>query len=810
MLILTLWTIALISYLLFRFNHKIRRKIAKKRAMNDTFYMCKVILPPTQNDHETSQAIKQITNLFSFLSTTTHDRFSLEVHQEENKIFLIITAPNQFIIDNIKRGLFGMAGVRIEPQESDPINNYQNLPFACRLLVNNKYSNLQPEPHFFRELINFLTHARSQKAGVSFIFRPSHNFQHEAQTDLYNLEIQQEEEKETKKHGLSFTQELSTLFFGTEKKQTDDQKEIENKITSPVYSVDILTHSTDPHTAQALTSVFNTLGHGIFNPVFTFEDRHRQVALDRLLYRYVGEDHNLRTNDRTNDTGAYLNSQEIALLFHPDQTQNSNLESDPVKQLEPPTSLLTTGNLPIGETTTRTGKTATIKLQDNILHQHLIITGGTGGGKTVFANSLFLTMARECQNKALVFLDPHYLACESILQRTPDLENTIFLRPSQSRQGYTFTINPLFTLHDGETPEQRQTRKINKVEYLLDIFRGGESLGHTINNSLKLLIKSGVFFADCYYKYLYAIQGLDKDTATQQATQKQITFNDLKYAFNDNYQYKELFKIIFEHTAPELHEAWTQNFKAYSETTGIKGAIGRLEALANDITAPIFEGNKFNLFQETLTKKKIFLPIDSDSYPKEAKKMIIKLFLEGAWNEAQKINLHENETHNLHNTAFFVDEAEEIQSPVMSKILAQARKYKLNLVLITQYLDQFTTELKNSVINNPATFVSFAVGKKEANDTAPAFNSVTSQELQDCPRFHYYCKTIDQQTGKKAVFLSKSLNYDHPQNRFELCQEYDQIYKHNEACLVKYGDRKKDLLKQAQEKRSDPIIYFLS
>ena len=91
---------------------------------------------------------------------------------------------------------------------------------------------------------------------------------------------------------------------------------------------------------------------------------------------------------------------------------------------------------------------------------------------------------------------------------------------------------------------------------------------------------------------------------------------------------------------------WTKNFSTYSDTKGITGAVGRLKALANDVTAPMFEGNKFDLFQETLKKKKILLTMDSESYPPEAKKLMMKILLEGAWTECQKIDPRENDHKN--------------------------------------------------------------------------------------------------------------------------------------------------------------------
>ncbi len=61
-----------------------------------------------------------------------------------------------------------------------------------------------------------------------------------------------------------------------------------------------------------------------------------------------------------------------------------------------------------------------------------------------------------------------------------------------------------------------------------------------------------------------------------------------------------------------------------------------------------------------------------------------------------------------------VDEVAVIENPVLQKILAEARKYGLHLVLAEQYFDQVSDELKTAIFANVLNYYLFRVSKKDA------------------------------------------------------------------------------------------------
>lgn len=61
-----------------------------------------------------------------------------------------------------------------------------------------------------------------------------------------------------------------------------------------------------------------------------------------------------------------------------------------------------------------------------------------------------------------------------------------------------------------------------------------------------------------------------------------------------------------------------------------------------------------------------------------------------------------------------IDEVSLIENPILSRFLAEARKYNLSLILIQQYFNQISEELRNSIFANVSNFYVFRVSKSDA------------------------------------------------------------------------------------------------
>jgi len=68
----------------------------------------------------------------------------------------------------------------------------------------------------------------------------------------------------------------------------------------------------------------------------------------------------------------------------------------------------------------------------------------------------------------------------------------------------------------------------------------------------------------------------------------------------------------------------------------------------------------------------------------------------------------------LANFYFYVDEFQNFANETFAEILSEARKYKLNLTIAHQYIEQMEEEVRDAVFGNVGTTVAFRVGPFDA------------------------------------------------------------------------------------------------
>jgi hypothetical protein len=91
----------------------------------------------------------------------------------------------------------------------------------------------------------------------------------------------------------------------------------------------------------------------------------------------------------------------------------------------------------------------------------------------------------------------------------------------------------------------------------------------------------------------------------------------------------------------------------------------------------------------------------------------------------------------------YVDEFHNFLTLSFADILAEARKYGLNLVLAHQYLEQLDEKLRAAVFGNVGTIISFRVGVEDARLLAREFSPTFSEtDLVNLPNHSIYLKLL--------------------------------------------------------------------
>ena len=99
--------------------------------------------------------------------------------------------------------------------------------------------------------------------------------------------------------------------------------------------------------------------------------------------------------------------------------------------------------------------------------------------------------------------------------------------------------------------------------------------------------------------------------------------------------------------------------------------------------------------------------------------------------------------HKLPNFYFFVDEFQSFANESFADILSEARKYKLNLTIAHQYIEQMPEEVRAAVFGNVGTMITFRVGAFDAEvlekEFAPYFEA---QDLVNLGFVQIYLKLM--------------------------------------------------------------------
>lgn len=89
----------------------------------------------------------------------------------------------------------------------------------------------------------------------------------------------------------------------------------------------------------------------------------------------------------------------------------------------------------------------------------------------------------------------------------------------------------------------------------------------------------------------------------------------------------------------------------------------------------------------------------------------------------------------------YIDEFQNFGTSIISTILSESGKFGLSLTLAHQFISQLEDEIRDAVLGNCSTIISFRIGAKDAPIIANAIDW-SEQDLQDLPRGKARCRTL--------------------------------------------------------------------
>lgn len=322
---------------------------------------------------------------------------------------------------------------------------------------------------------------------------------------------------------------------------------------------------------------------------------------------------------------------------------------------------------------------------------HCYVIGKTGSGKTTLLRNLILQHIVHGHGVAVI--DPHGDLAEDLLNHIPPgrADHLVYFNPGDLE--FPIGLNLLSNV----PPDERPLVASGIVSAFKSIWRDswGPRMEYILYNAIAALL-------DCPNTSLLGAGRIFTDPEYRRWVVKQVR-------------------------DPFLRDFWTNEFESY-DPRFMREAIAPIQnKLGQFLQSPVVR----NILGQVKSKVSIpFVMDDSRIFIANLSKGKLghdKANLLGSLLTTQfqlaamaRASQPEEERRDFF---LFIDEFHNFSTDSFASILAEARKYRLNLTLSHQYIDQLSLPVRQAVFGNVGTLISFRVGHTDAEVLASEFGS---------------------------------------------------------------------------------------
>lgn len=234
-------------------------------------------------------------------------------------------------------------------------------------------------------------------------------------------------------------------------------------------------------------------------------------------------------------------------------------------------------------------------------------------------------------------------------------------------------------------------------------------------------------------------------------------------------------KVVNNITDTSVKSFWVDEFANYTErfaqeaTPAIQNKVGQFTT--NPVIRNIIGQPKSSFdFRQLMDDKKIVIVNLSKGRIGEANAnllgslLVTKIYLSAM----SRADMSKKDLEKLPNFYLYVDEFQSFANESFADILSEARKYKLNLTIAHQYIEQMPEEVRDAVFGNVGTMITFRVGAYDAEylekEFAPTF---TAEDIVNLGFAEIYLKLLIDGMGSKPFSARTILPEVEPSNLTE-------------------------------------------
>ncbi len=400
-----------------------------------------------------------------------------------------------------------------------------------------------------------------------------------------------------------------------------------------------------------------------------------------------------------------------------------------------------------------------IKTDDR--RRHMYVIGKTGTGKSTLLRNMMISDIRTGNGVAVI--DPHGEFAESILDYVPEhrIGDVVYFNPADIE-------NPIaFNIAESVDPSQRHL----VASGLIGIFKKlwadswGPRLEYVLRNTILALLEDPE-------STLLGIMRMLSDKEYRKSVVEKVTDPVIKAFWEEEYaKYTQKFEV--EAIAP------------------IQNKVGQF--LTNPLIRNIVGQRKSAIdIRKIMDEKKILVVnlskgrIGEDTAKLLGAMMITKIQLAAM----SRIDTEEEERQDFF---VYIDEFQNFATESFADILSEARKYRLNLILAHQYINQLEdTGVKEAVMGNVGTLILFRIGAEDAEFFEKEFApDVDVYSLVNLPNHKIYLKLMINGVASKA-FSADTLPPIAPEN----ISFREKIIEHSKKM---YSSKKDEVEKEISE-----------
>jgi type IV secretory pathway TraG/TraD family ATPase VirD4 len=342
---------------------------------------------------------------------------------------------------------------------------------------------------------------------------------------------------------------------------------------------------------------------------------------------------------------------------------------------------------------------------------HLYLVGKTGTGKS----TLMLNMAAHdvASGYGLALIDPHGDLAEALLDVIPQsrIKDVVYFNPADRE--FPVAFNPL--AYAGE--EHRDLVASGIISVLKKVWPEfwGPRLEHILRHALlTLLERPGSTLLD--------LPRLLTDEAFREAALRSVTH-------------------------PQVRDFWFAEFAKYSvwmRSEAISPILNKIGQFLTSVPLRNIVGQHSSSlkFRSIMDEGKIFVAnlskgkIGEDNCSLLGAMLVTTIHLAAL----SRADVSESRRRPFY---VWVDEFHSFITLAFADVLAESRKYGLNLALASQSLTQIDERMRSAILGNVGTLVSFRVGVEDAEILAKEFAPVFGlADLVNLPNHHIYLKLL--------------------------------------------------------------------